>query len=398
MPSQYEHLHENFNIEDAAFAAHFDDVLDHLLNRCPVAKSQVGPGYMVFNRYRDVRRIGQDWRTFSSSDGWMMDPPEGNIEILPEDSDPPYHTAWRKVLNPFFTAKAIAELEAPARQYAAQLVDAFVARGRCEYIGQFAAKLPGLILFRHILPVPVADLSQLFDDINTYTFGAPQARVPAFGRVHAYMEAWLAARRDKPPQGDIVDVLLAGVDRDGDECPWQDKVHVALDLVFGGLATTTHAMGVAMAELAHRPAARATLMADARRMRTAVDESIRLASPTVMVARTARRDTQVGNVKIKAGQRVALNYAAASRDPELCDNGRAFDVDRKDMIHTAFGIGPHRCIGEHLARLEIRVAIEAFLRRIPAFSLTADSVPVYESGQLRTMTALHLSWPKPAPP
>jgi cytochrome P450 len=115
--NEFEYLHQAFNIEDRVFSKHFEDMPEHLVGQCPVARSQVGPGYYVFNRYRDVRRIGQDWRTFSSADGWMLEPPEGNIPILAEDSDPPYHTAWRQVLNPYLNAKAVAQLEDHARGY-----------------------------------------------------------------------------------------------------------------------------------------------------------------------------------------------------------------------------------------------------------------------------------------
>ena len=388
----YARLHAAFDIDDPVFAHEFEDVLAYLVASCPVAHSPVGPGYQVFNRYREVRRCAQDWRTFSSADGWMMDPPEGNIHILPEDADPPYHDAWRRVLNPFFTAGACTDLEDHARRYAAELVDQFAANGRCEYVAEFAAKLPGLILFKHILPVPVEDLPTLFEDIDIYSFGPLPERTPAFGRVYAYLQDFLRQRSEAPPAGDLVDVLLAGVERDGAPCPWDDKVHTALDVVFGGLATTTHAMSGAMLELATHPAARRAVMADAERMDTMVEETVRLYAPVVMVARSVREDCDVGGVALKAGERIALNYAAASRDPAVVSNPREFDVHREEVVHTAFGVGPHRCLGEHLARLEIRVAAEEFLKRIPAFELEPGTQPKYESGQLRTMRDLYLRW------
>ncbi|MSQ69239.1 MAG: cytochrome P450 [Gammaproteobacteria bacterium] len=391
--ADFTRLHTHFDIDDPVFAERFEAVLDHLVARCPVARSEVGPGYHAFNRYRDVRRSGQDWRTFSSADGWMLNPPEGNIFILPEDSDPPYHTEWRRVLNPFFTAAAVAALEAPARAYAAELVARFAARGHCEYVADFAAQLPGLILFQHILPVPVATLPTLFKDIDAYSFGPVEERTAAFGRVYAYLQEFLAERALAPPQNDLVDVILAGVEREGAPCPWVDKVHATLDVVFGGLATTTHAMSGAIFALASDPGIRASLRADPTRMDTAVEETVRLYAPVVAVGRTVREPVTVGGIAFVPGDRVALNYAAASRDPEVCANPARFDVHRHEVVHTAFGVGPHRCIGEHLARLEIRVAIEEFIRLIPNFSLAAGTQPRYESGQLRTMKDLHLRWP-----
>lgn len=388
----FDRLRKTFDIEDPAFAEQFEDVLEYLVATCPVAHSKVGPGYYVFNRYQDVRRCAMDWRTFSSTDGWLLNPPAGNLPILPEDLDPPYHTAWRRVLNPFFSPDAVGRLEAGARRYAGELADRFAPRGCCEYVAEFAAQLPGLILFHHIIPVPVDDLPMLFQDIDLYSFGPVDQRATAFGRVHAYLEQFLEARRKEPKQGDLVDVLLAGVEHEGKPCSWEDKVSTLLDVVFGGLVTTTHAISGAMYELATRPAVRQAILQDSACLATAVEETVRLHAPVVAVGRTARVDVEVCGVVVKKGERVALNYAAASRDPEVCANPRQFDVHREEVVHTAFGVGPHRCIGEHLARLEIRIAIEEFLKRIPDFELEPGASPQFESGQLRTMKNLRLRW------
>jgi cytochrome P450 len=390
--NSFDRLKETFDIEDPAFAEQFEDVLEHLVTACPVAHSPVGAGYHVFNRYQDVRRCAADWRTFSSTDGWLLNPPAGNLPILPEDLDPPYHTAWRRALNPFFSPEAVGNLDASARRYAGELVERFAPRGWCEYVAEFAAQLPGLILFHHIIPVPVDDLPTLFHDIDQYAFGPVAERTAAFGRVLAYLEQFLIARRDEPARHDLVDALLAGVERDGAPCSWEDKVHTTLDVVFGGLATTTHAIAGALYELATKPTVRQEVLRDMRCLATAVEETVRLHAPVVAVGRTARADVEVGGVAVKAGDRVALNFAAASRDPEMCARPRTFDVHREEVVHSAFGIGPHRCLGEHLARLEIRIAIEEFLRRIPEFTLEPGTQPRFESGQLRTMKQLRLCW------
>ena len=388
----YERFERAFDVEDEAFVEDFEGVLEHLVAKCPVAHSSVGPGYRVLNRYEDVRRAGADWRTFSSGDGWMLNPPEGNLPILPEDLDPPYHTAWRRVLNPFFKPSAIRAIEPHARQYARERLDAFAERGECEFVSEFAAQLPGLVLFKHLIPVPVEDLPSLFQEIDTYSFGASEDRAPAFGRVLDYLESFLRARSEEAEQGDVIDAVLAGVERDGAPCPWADKVHTALDLVFGGLATTTHAISGAIYELARAPEARQAILEDPACLDTAVDETVRLHAPVVAVGRTVKANTEVQGVELKEGDRVALNYAAASRDPEVCSNPRKFDVHRDEVVHTAFGVGPHRCIGENLARLEIRISIDEFLRRVPDFSLAPGARPEFESGQLRMMKRLDLVW------
>ncbi|MGE0668543.1 MAG: cytochrome P450 [Sphingomonadales bacterium] len=385
-------LYADFHIEDPLLSERFEDTLDDLLAACPVARSRDGAGYYVVNRHEDVRRCARDWRTFSSADGWMLNPPEGSIPILPEDSDPPYHNTWRHVLNPFFSRENVAGLEEFARACARGLIEAIAPKGGCEFIADYAAILPGRILFERILPVPVADLPVLFEDIDLSSFGPPAGRGPAFGRVHAYLEDFLRRRSEMPPKGDLVDLIVAGVDKDGTPCPWQDKVYIILDVVFGGLATTTHVMSGAIHHLATHPETRRALLADPSLIDAVVEETIRLYPPVVAAARTVRAETEVAGVALKPGDRVALNFAAAGRDPEACANPSQFDPRRGQIVHTTFGVGPHRCLGEHLARLEIKVTVEEFLRRIPEFGLVPGTAPVYESGQLRTMKNLHLAW------
>jgi cytochrome P450 len=385
-------MHTDFHIEDPSLSERFEEVLDDLVARCPVARSNEGTGYYVINRYNDVKRCAQDWKTFSSTDGWMVNPPEGNIPILPEDLDPPYHDDWRRVLNPFFAPGPVGTIEADARVYAGELIDGFAKAGKSEFVADFAAQLPGLILFKKIVPVPVDDLPMLFKDIDTFSFGPLEDRGPAFGRVYEYLGTFLKERSEQPPKGDIMDVIVAGADNNGEPASWEDKVHILLDVVFGGLATTTHAMAGAIYHFATHPEVRRDLVAHPELVPNAVEEVVRLYSPVVAPARSVRADVEVSGVQLQAGDRVVLNFAAASRDPDACDDPTTFDIRREDVVHTAFGVGPHRCLGAHLARLELRVTIEEFLKRIPEFELEPGTQPTYESGQLRTMKNLHIRW------
>jgi cytochrome P450 len=147
-----------------------------------VSRSAVGDGYAIINKYADVRRCAMDWRTFSSADGWQLNAPEGALPILPEDSDPPYHNTWQQVLNPPFTRNAVATLDAFARQRTGELLEGFKGAGQCEFVADFAAHLPGQVLFEKILPVPEEDLGTLFADIDTFSFGELEERGEAFAR------------------------------------------------------------------------------------------------------------------------------------------------------------------------------------------------------------------------
>ena len=192
----------DFDITDPVWATpHFEDVLDELVAKCPVSHSSAGTGYRVFNHHRDVRRCGQDWKTFSSAGGYLVNRPEGTPLILPEESDPPYHNEWRKRLNAFFDPKSVKGYEEPMRQVANDLIDAFIERGECEYVADFAAHLPGMVLFRCVIPVPVGDTPMLFEAIDTGTFGPLDERGPAFAVVADYCDKLL---RDRAEAGDFV--------------------------------------------------------------------------------------------------------------------------------------------------------------------------------------------------
>jgi len=386
----------DFDITDPVWATpHFEDVLDELVAKCPVSHSSAGTGYRVFNHHRDVRRCGQDWKTFSSAGGYLVNRPEGAPLILPEESDPPYHNEWRKRLNAFFDPKSVKGYEEPMRQVANDLIDAFIERGECEYVADFAAHLPGMVLFRCVIPVPVGDTPMLFEAIDTGTFGPLDERGPAFAVVADYCDKLLRDRAEAgdSSRGDIIDVIVEGVPLpDGSPCPWEHKVATLLDVVFGGLATTTHVMSGAIYHLSTHAEDRKALVEDPALVPQAIEEFVRLFPPVFAVARVVKQPVEVAGEHLEVGDWVLLNYAAASRDPEAISNATELDVHREDVVHAAFGVGPHRCLGSHLARLELRVSVEEFLRRIPEFELKPGSEPEYECAQLRTMKNVQLVW------
>ncbi|MPY47499.1 cytochrome P450 [Streptomyces acidicola] len=386
-------IETDFDIDDPAFNEHFYDVLDTMVARCPVAHSKVGKGYSLLNRYEDVRRAGQDWRTFSSAKGFQPNRPEGMPYLYPEESDPPRHTDWRRALNPFFAPNAVKEFEGQIRADANDLIDAFADRGTCEFIHDFAAQLPGRAFFKNLIGVPVDDLAMLVEAMDAGTYGPVEERAASFGRAIDYLGDFLARRRDEPPRGDLVDLIAGGVEHDGEPCSWEERVSVITDLTFGGIATTTFVMAGALLHLATHPKDRETLVREPSRIPNAVEEFVRYYPPVVALGRTVTKDVEIAGHRFEEGDFVLLNYAAASRDPDALDRPAELDINRESILHTAFGVGPHRCIGSNLARLELRVVLEEFLRRIPDFALKEDTTPEYETGVLRTMTSLHLVFP-----
>lgn len=383
----------DFDIDDPRFNDQFYDALDEMVAHCPVVRSSVGKGYYMVTRQEDVRRVGQDWRTFSSAKGFQPNRPDGLPYLLPEESDPPFHTAWRRLLNPFVTPKAVAEHADGIRADINALIDGFIDRGSCEFVSEFAAKVPGYALCRHILHVPLDALDQLVRAIDSSLVGPVEGRAENYAFVFDYLNRFLKERSEQPPQGDLVDAILKGpVHDDGTPAAWDEKVSIVADLCFGGLATTTYVMADAVRYLAQNPATRKQLVEAPETIGRAVEEFVRVFPPVVALGRTCTRDVEVAGTALKENDFLLLGYAASSRDPSAVANATEIDITRETVVHSAFGVGPHRCVGSNLARLELKLVFEELLRRIPAFSICADMPATYETGILRTIKQLHLEF------
>jgi len=384
-------MFNDFDIDDPQFNEHFFEILDEMVDKCPVVRSNVGDGYYMVTRQADVRKAGQDWHTFSSAKGYMPNRPEGLPYLMPEESDPPKHTSWRQRLNPFLAPKTVAQYDTQIRADANTLIDRFIDRGECEFVSEFGAKLPGWAFFKNVLGVPTDDLDQLVDGVERGTFAPPEERGPAFAGVFEYLGKYLEIRSNEPPRGDLVDVIAAGVAyEDGSTSPWADRVSILVDLTFGGIATTTYVMAGAIHHLATHQGDRETLVDNPELIEGAVEEFVRVFPPVVALGRTCTRDVELAGTQLKEGDFVLLGYGAASRDPRVVENPAKIDIGRDTVLHSAFGVGPHRCIGSNLARLELRATLEEWLKRIPDFGLRPGTAPTYETGILRTMKNLDL--------
>jgi cytochrome P450 len=381
----------DFDLDDPVFNDKFLDILDTMVAHCPVARSKVGTGYWLVTRQEDVRKVGQDWKTFSSAGGYQPNRPPDLPYLYPEESDPPQHTAWRRALNPHLSPNAVAQYDEGIRQDCNILIDGFIDRGECEFISEFGAKLPGWAFFKNVMGVPVDDLDLLVNGVEQGTFAPPEERAGHFAKVFEYLGGYLAKRKDEPPRGDMVDTIVAGVEYEpGVPCPWEHRVSVIVDLTFGGIATTTFVMAGAMHYLATHPKERKWLASNPDAIPRAVEEFVRVYPPVVALGRTCTRDVEVAGTGMKKDDFVMLMYSAANRDPRVVENPTEIDVNRESVLHSAFGVGVHRCIGSNLARLELKVTFEELLRRIPEFSLKPGTEPVYETGFLRTMKDLQL--------
>jgi cytochrome P450 len=394
----------DFRMEDPEFNECYDDIVEDMQKQCPIARSNDGQGYWVAHHYDDVRRCGQDWKTFGSEGGFQPNRPEDMIRLIPIECDPPYHTIWRQALNPYFSPGAVAKFENDIRGYVNDSIDSFIDDGRCDFVKQLAVALPGTVFLRNMIGVPVEDLPMLHKAFDDALLGPVENRGEGWMTVFSYVNDYLEKRSQQPPQGDLIDAVLKGVEYDrqpnttkfsavewnATETPWEVKASVVTDLMSGALGNTTYVTAGAIHHMATNPEARRRLASDFSLLPVAMEEYIRYWAANVGVGRTAQADTEIGGQQIKKGDYVFLGWGLACRDPELVDDPRTIKIDRSPNRHVAFGAGPHRCIGSHLARLIMRVTLEEWLTRIPEFSLDPKEPIRFETGLVRVMLNLPL--------
>lgn len=383
----------DFDLDSKEFSENFESIVSALHTQCPVARSEVHGGYWVVSGFEDIRRISQDWETFTSTNGYEPNRSgDDNARLYPLEIDPPYQTRWRQKLGHYFSPGEIASRKESVRQNVNQLVDNFIQDGRCEFIGAFAAHLPGRVFFSTMLGVPLSDLPHLQQAADDAVRGPFEGRPEGWNRVGAYLDNYMKERISQPKRGDFVDAILDGVlTDDGEPAPWNHKVFVMVDMLAGGLATTTFLLSGVAHFLATHPDEARRLADDPALRPGAIEEIIRIYSSILALGRTATKDTEVAGQKINKGDMVMLSYAAASRDPRIFDNPDTIDIDRKIQTNIAFGYGPHRCIGQHLARLQGLTTLDELLRRLPDLRVEEGLAPTFtHSTVTRDMSELPL--------
>ncbi|HZZ52298.1 MAG TPA: cytochrome P450 [Pseudonocardia sp.] len=385
----------DFDLDSPEFTEHYDEVLDALLEECPVARSEAFGGYWVVARAEDFKRCAVDYKTFTSTRGF--EPARGNegdggMKLYPLQIDPPYQTRWRATLGAFFNAKAITELETSVREHADYLIDQFIESGECDFVDTFAAQLPARVFFGSFLGVPFDQIKPIQKATDDAIRGPGEGRAAGWAAVGEFLDNYLKQRMDEPARGDFVDVVLEGVEgEDGEPAPWDHKVFVMVDLLAGGIGTTSHTL----ASLAHHLATHSDhvkrLIAEPELHDNAVEEVIRIYAPVTALGRTATTDTEVAGQPIKAGDLVMLSEGAACRDPRVTDNPSVVDLDRRVKQNLAFSYGPHRCIGAHVARMVMRVALGQLLQRMSDLAVAPGDSPTFSnSGVARNMDTLPL--------
>ncbi len=367
-----------------------------LREQCPVAKADFGGHDVVMlSRYEDVLWALRHPESFTNETGLGL----GDQPLLPLEVDPPVHTGYRRVLNPQFVPREIEKMAPDVRKRVVELVDGFASRGSCDFHEEFATPLPSGI-FLTLMGLPDEDLPQFFQwrdntirpDVEPGDDeGAARIREETAHAVSDYFRERIAERRADPDDTLLSKIVHATVDgRPLDEAELLGISHL---LLLGGLDTVTATLDCMVEYLATHPEPRQRLVDDPSCIPAAVEELLRWLSPVMVVPRAAAQDMTLHDVEIKKGDGVTLVLGAANDDEAEFESG-VVDFDREPNKHLAFGGGHHLCLGAHLARMELRIALEELHARIPDYRL-ADGAEVHFSTGIRQAQGLPLVWDAP---
>jgi cytochrome P450 len=361
---------DHFDHLSAEFAQSLHPTLARARHVCPVAHSDQHGGFWVASRYEDVLAVAQDWETWSSELGITVpyqETPAG-MKILPVSVDPPLQRTFKRLINAYFTPKAVAPWEEPTRALVRRLMDGFAGAGRCDFMESFARPFPGLAFFDLALHAPSDDLVE----VNDWATAASLSHLPDSRDSLLKLAGWIAnfieARKESGPRGDVIDSVLEA-DIEGRPITVPEAIGTIQLLILGGLETTAGALGMTMQRFCAEPEIPELLRARPDLIPNAVEELLRLDGSFICIGRTARHDTRIGDNAIKAGERIIIYWASANRDEAEFDRPDEFVIDRSSNRHIAFGAGTHRCAGSNLARLNLRVALEELTRRLGDFAL-----------------------------
>jgi len=347
------------------------------------------PGWMV-HQYEDVRAVYQDAEAFSSRKVANHQGLIGaNWDMVPLELDGERHRQFRNLLNPLFAPARVNAMEAAIRDLAVSLIEAFRAKGECEFMEDFARRYP-IAIFLKLMELPL-EMRSTFLEWEYEVLHAKDlaARRDGMLKIIGYLEGVIAERRKTPGDDLISFAVTARID--GELLSEDEVMGLVFMLYNGGLDTVVATLGFMFKYLASHPEQRRVLIENPALLPDAIEEMLRAFAP-VNSNRLVTRDMEFAGVQMKQGDRVWVTIVGANRDPQEFADPNELDFHRQPNRHLTFAAGPHRCIGSHLARRELKIAIEEWLARIPDFSIRAGAVIPAHAGGVWGIENLPLVW------
>jgi cytochrome P450 len=344
-------------------------------------------GHWIATRAEDIELIQKDYEHFSHRHFIL---PRGThpVRLIPLEYDPPEHTGYRALINPAFTPKAVGDLEGEARQLAIELIEEMKPRGGCDFVADFAHHLP-VRMFLRMANLPPDKRDQFLDWACTMAHSSdPVIQAQVVKESTAYLTG-LIEERLRNPGADMISRVVTGK-IDGRPMQLDEMVGFCTILFFGGLDTVASMMGFIALFLARNPGHRKQLIENPALIPAAIEEFLRRFGLS-NTARVLAKDFEYKGVSFKKDDMMLVPISMSGMDERRYPNPLAIDFNRKPL-HATFGNGVHRCPGSMLARIEIRVFLEEWLKRIPDFSVNPNDKPVTSTGRVNGVVKLPLVW------
>ncbi len=348
-------------------------------------------GFWSLFTYADIGHVARSTEEFSSHGGATIPSHGFPMQLPPIEADPPHHAQYRVPMLPLFAPSAIEKLIDPMRSMVTELINGFCERGSADLAGELAIPFPGMTigLFMGVPPEEIEQLKgwtrELMLDISNSS---------AIGEALMFFND-LYERRKAEPKDDFPSLVI-GLEIDGKPITHEECLAVFAMVTFAGLETTANSSSHIFELLSDRPDLRQQLIDDPAKIPSAVEELLRYLSPLPASARTVRDDMEFQGKSLASGDRVLLNWISANHDPDEFDDPNVIDFDRFPNRHVVFGAGPHRCLGLHLARVQLRIIIQEVLRRLPDYDVQTGDVERY-IGVTRGIGSLPITFTPSAP-
>ena len=369
-------------------------VLDAYAQQCPMHER--APGWYTVTRMDECVEINRHRGVAGNGSTRGMG---GDDKLIPLDIDGELHTHFRKLIDPVFAPKRIAPLADRIATQAGALLDQFVVNGETELFSTFCQPLPSLI-FLSILGLPADELPFFLEIKEGILRHDPLADPDEVDRQQEVARKQCAAYfgklyDERTASGDLGDDLLGwliGSSVDGHELTREQFLNIMLLMIVGGLDTVSASLSCILSWLARHPEQRRWILEDASRWPAAIEELLRFESPVPQGFRQAQEDVEINGTQYPAGTYFIMSWPAINLDPATFTNPLEVDLQRSPNPHVVFASGWHRCLGSHLARLELRVAMEEFHKRIPEYSVKSGTELQYVPLGVRQVMNLPIVW------
>ena len=384
------HRRDHFDpLSEALTRGRYVRIAGEMARQCPVTRTDgFADGIWTVSGYAELQELHRREDSAFSAFPVLLQHFGNTRPMIPMESDPPLHRQYKQIIAPLLSRSVQADKEPAYRAIARGLIDRFLHRGRCEVFGELCNPMTAHALM-DALGVPGPDRERLADLAVALVRGRAEGGNQA-DAIYAYFTDLAAAKRREPADDLVTALTTATVD--GRPLTEEEILDYCVILLPAGFETTASSMSFVLLLLAEHPDLQDELRRAPERIPDALEELMRLATPTRSHTRTVLADTEIGGRLLRAGERVYLNWAGANHDPRTFDRPGELDVDRRPNRHMAYGFGPHLCVGMHMARAELKVAVEEILAAMDDIAVEDPAAVVEEIGTTWALTHLPLTF------